>query len=525
MVRAHPWWMMAVLASCTPLPQDTEPPAPPLLPRTLVAYEKMALFLEAPGQARLRGFTGAAPEGGVVEVREGNTTLAQVTADAAGRFDVRFGAEKDREVELHARVGTEDATPLRFKVRDFSEAASSMVRERLSGTGSTPNQVLFARDASPTGRTTGLVVLSGDGALDNVDADEGGRVSPLVPLPEMAFGGAVVPATPWAADALGENAWVTRYAHAGITTVNVPGGTILGEGNITTPQALGEILTLDPPVDVDGDGVEDQQVTALVPRNPTGIAVVGSRAFVAMANVLSTSASGRAQFGPGMLAVFELDGRGIPTGATRVINLAFRNPQHVIPLDNGTVAVSSTGSLQRVNGTWQVDSDGGVEIFDVSSLQKLQEINLGRFAPSRPLLLADGKSLYVPSILRARLARLDVENGQLIRGPGNPVELAEGELLRTVFECVLHPTALVFCGLFDTDSIVVVDSADDTVRPWPFTSDIRVNTGDSAVRLGIQSLAMRPGRNGVDRAGNDILVLLSLATRVSALDTRFVLGP
>jgi len=146
----------------------------------------------------------------------------------------------------------------------------------------------------------------------------------------------------------------------------------------------------------------------------------------------------------------------------------------------------------------------------------------------RPLVLQDGNSVYVPSILRGRIARMNISANQLVRGPGGTADsiiTEQGDALRTTFECALHGAGLAFCGTFDTDSLTVLDTADDTVRPWPFSDDISIRAPGTSAQVGVQSLAVRPGRNGVDRTGTDIVVLASLASQVVALDTRFVLGP
>ena len=529
MVRARFMAWVVGVAGCVPI-TATEPPAPPMLPDTWVKYERMALFADGFGEARFRGFDDAAPQFTQFELRDQNTgeLLATVEADVNGRFDTLLRAEAGTKVTVQPRLSGEDAEPLVFTVRDRSTALTDMVRERIAGTGSTPNRVLFAQDAPAQGASTAFVVLSGDGALDSVDADTGRRVMPLCAFPEVQGPHGPLPATPWSADARGSVALVTRYDQGGITAVDTGTGAILAEAAPNVPVPLGTVMHLDPALDVNGDTVAESEITELVPRTPTGVALVGNRAFVAFGNVLDGAQPGRAQFANAFLVVFDLDGRGVPTSGYQAVPLRYHNPQHVVPTPDGLlVLVSGTGDLQR-GSEWETQTDGGVEAFSTSTLQRRFDFNLGRFAPSRPVILPNGLEAYVPSILRARLARLSLTDGRISRGPATsngPIELDNSDDLRTTFECGLHPTGLVFCGLFDTDALVVVDSRDDAVRPWPFNDVIALGEGSGAMKQGLQSLAMRPGRNGVDRNGNDILVLLSLSSRVAALDTRFVLGP
>jgi hypothetical protein len=490
----------------------------------------MALFADGFGEARFRGFDGAAPEGTVLELRNQNTgeLLARVPADASGRFDARFRAETSDKVTVQPRLSGQEAEPVVFKVRNRATALRDMVRERVAGTGNTPNRLAFPLDAPAQGHGPAYVVLSGDGALDSLDPDTGRRSMPLCPFPEVQGPHGPMPATPWNAEVRGEVALVTLYDQGRLAAVDTRQGKVLLDVGPTAAVLLPELMHLDPPVDVDGDTVPDTDITALTPRTPTGLTVVGSRAFVAFGNVLDGGQPGVAQFAAAFLLVFDLDGAGVPTGGYRVVPLAYHNPQHVVATPDGSmVLVSGTGDLQR-GAVWETRTDGGVEAFSTTTLERVFDFNLGRFAPSRPLVLPGGAEAYVPSILRARLARLSLTDGRVIRGPGlpdGPVVLDGVDELRSVFECGLHGTGLVFCGLFDTDTLVVVDARDNAVGPWPFTDGIPVGQGSGALKQGLQSLAVRPGRNGVDRAGNDILLLLSLSARVAALDTRFVLGP
>jgi hypothetical protein len=483
----------------------------------------MALFMSEASVARLRGFDNAAPEGWVLSVvnQASQTLVAEVNADARGRFDVEFPAETDEGFEIRPHLGSEGAIPLVFQARVREAAIPWMLRGRIAGTGSTPNQLLFAMDAPHQGPSHAFVVLSGDNAFDNMDVDSGSRGFPLAAFSDETDALGPVPAAPWSAVVNAERAYVTLYAQRSVAMVDVAAGTAVTTARPQSPVVLVEPMTLEPPADSDGDGATESLATALLPRTPTGIALTHSALAVAYANVMSTSEAGHAQYGPGMLAVFPLTGDGGLRGDVRVVITQFRNPQHVLALAGGRVVVSAPGELQRENGVWLAASDGGLEVYDVESLALTRAISLGRFAPSKPVLLPGETSVYVPSILRAQVMRADLETS----ATNGPILLETSDELRTVFECVSHLSGLVFCGIFDSDALVVVDSLDDTVRPWPFLEDISLGGGSPALRHGVQSLALRPGRNGVDRAGHDLLVLMSLASRVVALDTRFVMGP
>jgi hypothetical protein len=520
---------LGLLVACSPAPSGQLHPN--MLPKTVVAFERMAFFMEDNGNGRIRGFDGAVPPGALLQVWDDDTStkVAEIAGDGDGRFDQPLATELNHSFTLVGVAGSTTSAGIQFRARVRRDALRQSIQPRLTGTGSTPNQILCAADAPVDQAARAVLVVSGDNAVDNVDFRDGTHPYPLVALSDEQGPQGPVPATPWAGTMRGNTAWVTRYAQGGITAINVSGGNVLGHGAQPPVQSLATPVTMDPPVDADGDGTAESNVTRVLPRTPTGIAVVGNHAVVAFANVLSTTASGQAQFGPGMVASYRLREDGTPTGDVVVVTTSWENPQHVVALPGGNrVMVSSTGQLQRSNGAWATQSDGGVEVFDVDTLNRVTSLNLGRYGPSRPLVLQDGTSVYIPSILQARLLRVDIPTLTVLKGPGGTgpaLVLEDTTDLRTVFECVLHPTGLVFCGVFDSDSLTVVDARTDTVRPWPFSEDLRISELAGNIKLGVQSVTVRPGRNGVDFNGADILVLMSLASRVSAVDTRFVLGP
>lgn len=526
------WWRCLgvagmALAGCTDPVEGPVVPGP--LPRTETRYERMALFDEGGGVARLRGWDGALPVGATATVFdvESGSQMVQATADENGRIDVTFAAHTDQVFTV--RPGVTNDLPLDFRARTRADAMRQMVRQRLAGTGSTPNQVVVDPNGPLTGDTPAYVVLSGDNALDNASMDDGARGPALVAFEETASPLGPLAATPWHAHVDGTLAWVSRYAQGTFSTVDLASGAVRATSSTLPLQTLAQPLSLDPPVDADGDGVEDTQTSVLLPRNPTGLTRVDNTLVVAFANVLSTNATGHSQYGPGMLAAFELDAQGRPQGTPRVVSLPWVNPQWVVAHPDGNaVVVSATGALHRDGGGWQVQSNGGVAVVALRDLTVTQQWDLGDFAPSKPLFVTEGHALMVPSVLRARLARMDITTGQLTHGPGAPqpaLVLEDTQDLRSVFECALHATGLVACALFDKDTVVFVDPRTQEVNPWPFTGPVVIPENAGQVRLGLQSLAVRPGRNGVDRTGPDVVLLMSLASRLAALDTRFVFGP
>jgi hypothetical protein len=151
-------------------------------------------------------------------------------------------------------------------------------------------------------------------------------------------------------------------------------------------------------------------------------------------------------------------------------------------------------------------------------------INLGRTAPGSAAVTADGAWLYVGSLLRPHVFQIEIATGAVVRGPDNPIVLFESSDVQSIFSLVSHPMGLVFASSFNTDQIYAVDSADNSVSPWPFANPLRVGEGGMAF-AGAHMLALRPGKNGVDFRGADLVVLMSLAARIATIDTRYIMGP
>jgi hypothetical protein len=521
------WLGVALLGVWSCIPPEPTYKSRAALPRSAAFWERMAFFMVGDTRVRLKGFDGAVPPGTAVALLDvQGATQATATADEHGRFEMDADAHPDQTFLVRPAIA--NVLPLEFGARNSKDAVRQSLVARLAGTGSTPNQVLVAPDGPVTGDTAAFVVLSGDNALDNVSMDEGQRRSPLVPFDDVASPAGPLTASPWRATLAGSRAWVTRYGQGTLSAVDTNTGQVLGTSNPLPLQTLVPPLSLNPPADANGDGVEESQANQLLPRHPTDVCVVDNVAYVALANVLTTSASGQSQYGPGMLAAFNLDAQGAPNGNARVTTLSFANPQAVVPHPDGShVVVSSTGALHR-SGTWEAQSDGGLDLVNTRDLAVARTLNLQRFAPSRPLVLPGKDALYVPSLLRAQLARVDLETFAVTHGPGGPEEairLLDTDDLRSVFECAQHATGLVMCPVFDSDALVFVDPRHNSVNPWPFVEPVVIPEDTQGVRWGFQSLAVRPGRNGVDRVGVDVVLLFSLASRVSAMDTRWVFGP
>ena len=86
------------------------------------------------------------------------------------------------------------------------------------------------------------------------------------------------------------------------------------------------------------------------------------------------------------------------------------------------------------------------------------------------------------------------------------------------------PGGLIGAASFNTDRLHVVDPRTRVVDPKPFCGPFVIGPG-RPVFDGVQVCARRPGRAGVDFVEPDIYCLAGIASRVTPIELRKVLGP
>ena len=94
----------------------------------------------------------------------------------------------------------------------------------------------------------------------------------------------------------------------------------------------------------------------------------------------------------------------------------------------------------------------------------------------------------------------------------------------SVFGWVDLPCGLLGAPVFDTDTLHVLDPRTRRLDPPPFYAPLVLGPGRPLVD-GLQAVARRPGRLGVDFVGPDTLALAGVASRVTPLELRRILGP
>ena len=77
--------------------------------------------------------------------------------------------------------------------------------------------------------------------------------------------------------------------------------------------------------------------------------------------------------------------------------------------------------------------------------------------------------------------------------------------------------------------IAVIDTANDEISPFPFSfffpAGIRADNPNSDLFDGVQFLAIRPGKPGVDFEGADIFYTTGISSKLGSVNTALVLPP
>jgi hypothetical protein len=270
-------------------------------------------------------------------------------------------------------------------------------------------------------------------------------------------------------------------------------------------------VELSTPLDADGDGAAETRVTRMLPRHPEGVAWAAGRLLASFTGLLEVGPPAR--YGPPVVMAWTLDGETLrPAGHTI---LPFDNPQSIAMDDEGRPWVSCSGVLERADGTFSASSDGALLRLDPVSLEVLQAIPLGDFAPGTPAI-ADGR-ITVGSLVSGRIAVLPTDASSLDDGTVLDLERPGTE---TLFDAAPIGGGLVAVTDFAADSLHVVDSVAAELHPWPFEAPIRLGPPSEVFR-GAQAIATRRADNGAPEGA----ALLGLSAELLPLRWQKVLGP
>lgn len=502
MSRGRWSWLVLLASACTDVPvlvapEGPVPPAPGLALECLTA-------VVGPEGPTLVGLDGAVLEGATLTVLAADgAELAEAAVDTNGRVQVPLDAQAGELIGVRA-AGRPEVWTLR--VRDHTEAYGLAVGAPYAGgAGSTPNDL----EVWPDGRA--VLVRSGDGALVIFDVAQGPEAGRGLRLPEAPSA-----AVPWAVARVDDRtAAVTAQGRDLVYLVDLDAAAVVAELAAPAPVPLARPFVLSRSIDVDGDGTREAEVRVARARAPQGLTVAAGRLVVAYTGFVAAGTAGaRAVFTPGVVASWGLTDLSAPP-VVRVLDAL--DPQEVHALDDGAVLVTASGAVDRAADGRVLTSTGAVVRLDAATLAVQQAWDLGDFGPTTARVA--GEALWVASLSRARLRALPL-------GGGPPqAELALNALeVASVFGWVELPCGLLGAPVFDTDTLHVLDPRSGRLDPAPFYAPLVVGPGRPLLD-GLQAVARRPGRVGVDFIGPDTLVLASVASRVTPLELRRILGP
>lgn len=484
--------LVAWAFGCGSAARPTATGALPNLPD--VKLELVYAALTASGRVEVGGFDGSVGPGEVVEMGG-----IEAVADSRGRFrGLVDGAEGDLlAVKFPESTWT-------YRVREPRAAISLIAQPALEGgAGDVPNDLRFLSNSEA------ILVRSGDDAISVFDPDVGIESGMGIRLPHE-----IQPANPFYATPLdARRVAVTSFVRGRVYIIDRVNGVV--ERVLTPPQVdLSRPFMLSRPADIDDDGADDSFATRFVPRAPqaafssSGKLIVGFTGFTEA----GTSADRRAVWLPGVVVTWAIDALDRPP--SYAITPAM-NPQEITGYPSGHVLVTMSGTIDFLAGGPASTSSGSVAVLDLESMQFGQRWSLGDFAPTSSMFKSD--TVWVSSAIRPRILGLGSDGG--IKHD----LFLNSDSVDSVFRLVEIAGGLIGAASFNTDKMHIIDPGNGALNPMPFVVPIEIGPGRPA-NDGLQLIARRPGRAGVDFVGADMLALMR-ASKLVPLDFRQILGP
>ncbi len=462
---------------------DTARPLEGPIPDVPGVRPELTYYVKTDGGALFGGFDGALQG----PIRAGDQTIVP---DADGRFRVLLSG--DDPLRLDAG--------LEYRLRQPNRAREEAVRPVLAGAGSLPNDLVIAGAGEGA---YGVLVRSGDAGVSVVDlsrglSDQGVRTE------GRPFFAAVI-------DAERRRIAVSDFDRGRVQLIDLAAGTV--ERSLAPPTVVLERpFPLSRPADVDGDGTPETEVERFTARAPQAMATAGDRLLVAYTGFVSRRLDGERGpvFVPSVIASWSLDDLD---AAPLLLILDALDPQELRILDDGRGLAVSSGIIDQRDGVHPL-SEGALTFFDPVTLAVTDRIGLGDFAPGSALIAAG--RIVVASLASARL--------QLRSGETTEEVALNDEAVDSVFRLVDLGGGLVGVPSFDTDLLHILDARTGELDPAPFFSPLVIGPG-RPVFDGLQIVARRPGRRGVDFVGPDLLALMGIASELVPIELRKVLGP
>jgi hypothetical protein len=313
---------------------------------------------------------------------------------------------------------------------------------RVLATGTVPNDVQLGRCGDAE---VAIVPASFDARVDAIalEPSRGGEV-----LGSVFLG---VGTNPWSVAGSADRLWVTLWSTGEVALINTCTGEDAGRLDISEVVEVSPPVTLRSPIDADGDGATESEVTRMTLRSPQAVVARGDEAWVGFTNLLeaSASASEPPRLGPGVVARLAIEG-GAPV-LRELVTVPCSNPQG-LALSDDALWVSCSGPIGPDSaGRQGAHLDGALISLDPNTLEVQHHIDMARFAPATPALAGD--TIVVGSLVTSRVALLSVtasslEDAHVVTLPGAEVD--------SVFEVAVRGTR-VDAPVFSRDRLFSFD--------------------------------------------------------------------
>ncbi len=451
-------------------------------------------------EIKVGGTEGAAPPGSTVEVTNLKTAeTLTTTAESDGSFDPTFtGSTSDTFVaSINGTIVSDDP----IGVTLISEA----VTRRIESFGSSPTAIEIR------GNRAYVLLFSNSIQIFDLDEDPPQKIGEIrLPPASDPVGIAFLDGT---------RAYVSNNIGQNVAMVNVQ--TMECETIITeTPGDFQPCIN--PPILVPEDSFEDPW---------TGVAIIDEKLYVSNFNFDE-------EFQPlrnGFVTVIDTTTNEV----IKTIELSAENAQEITVVGN-RVYVVSAGDFFFDSGLLIPATDGAVDVIDPETDEIVATIPI-QLNPDLPLVgspnklepTPDGKFGYIGSGTAGVLFKVNLENNTLVRGTGvegtpGPIIVTSDRQQEGTFDIEIRDE-LAFIAIFNTDQIFVMDTENDSIKPFPFIAPFpagqKADDPDSILE-GIQGFAIRPGKPGSDFQGADIFfVTVANSRTLGSINTALVLPP
>jgi hypothetical protein len=267
-------------------------------------------------------------------------------------------------------------------------------------------------------------------------------------------------------------------------------------------------------------------------EDPSGIAIASGKVYVTNSN-LETNNNVQDCFvepiGNGFITVINSETNQVLSR----ISTTGQGTAGITDIDNNLYVVNGGDLDDCDTGMLLVDPEAPVSIDVIDS----QNDNITTSIPIPPntqnLLIGfpnrvepthDKELGYVGSGIAPVLFKIDLVNNTLIRGTDDPITLPPTNDLDATFDVEIRNDGLAFIALFNSDRIAVMDTADDSINPFPFIAPfpagLRADDPNSQFFDGVQDIAIRTDGNFPD-----VFFITGLSNQLGSIDSSLILPP